>query len=107
MTNEELIYENERLRRELESMHRDMAALRQKLQKYESEERVEPVEKYWFTGKYTIEDLLWCVTNGNCYGCPMFEDCQSADAKIPVESRHIYPVGLTREQLKLHAKKEG
>lgn len=98
MTNEELIYENERLRRELESMHRDMAALRQKLQKYESEERVEPVEKYWFTGKYTLEELLWCGEHSSCEGCPLYNECHS---------RHPIPLELASEQLKLHAKKEG
>lgn len=96
MTNEELIYENERLRRELESMHRDMAALRQKLQKYESEERVEPEEKYWFTGKYTLEELLWC-SDHVCWGCPLYDECPG----------EIFPEDFTPEQLKLHAKKEG
>jgi hypothetical protein len=98
MTNEQLMYENDRLRQELASRDRDMAKLRERLQKYESEERVEPVEKYWFTGKYTLEELLWCSEHEiSCHGCPLYRECYEI----------ITPQNFTPEQLKLHAKKEG
>jgi predicted nuclease with TOPRIM domain len=99
MTNEQLMCENERLRQELASRDRDMAKLRERLQKLESERRISPPKRYWFTGKYTLEELQYCYNDELCDGCPMFNECDA--------QQDIVPYGIPFSDLVLHAKKEG